>query len=79
MAYQREETQISERVKVRKVPCFTRPQDNAWYQTRGYEPSRIKSYGVHVWWVMVDGRAVDSFLSAARAKAKAKVLAALAG
>lgn len=56
MAYTREEKKFGDRIKVRKVPCFTRAP------------------GVTVFWVMLDGKEVNSFLTAARANAYAKKL-----
>ncbi len=69
-SYQRKVTWLSGRTAVRVVPCFT--SSAGYYGTE----RRTGGAGVTAYWIMHDGRAVDSYLTQARAMAKARELAA---
>jgi hypothetical protein len=82
--YTRKETWIDGRTAVRVVPCFTAAQGK--YQPTYFQDSdgceqeswhqRTGGSGVTTYWIMRDGRTVDTYLTQAAAVAKAKELAA---
>ncbi len=83
--YQRKVIWLSLRTAVRVVPCFTSAQGH--YQPNYFDNGngdpwshwsarRTGGSGVTAYWVIRDGRMVDSYLTQARAMTKARDLAA---